>query len=343
MTPITNSSDAELIVTVVAGSFFPLRTLPVTQLRAVPYSAEVTQQVFAKTDFFLGWRERRMPPAFFCFLLLLVLQLFPTVLRAQNSFPTESASSLEWSSAPCPIESVLPQVASHVEEFVDNENRFTAKEVIDRERFDHNGNVRGKMRTRANYVIVVQRMKAGWFSVDEYRNEVHGMESSPEYLEANITSTLNLIFHPAHLEEFNMSCEGPSEWHGHRSWRIRFEQRLDRQATMSVLQVGSHYYTLLLKGLALIDSDNYQILHLETDLLKPVPAIKLVALHQSVEYEPVTFFKNDSTMYLPWQASVLADFKGKRLLERHSYSDFRLFAVDTEQKIGKPTVKRATR
>jgi hypothetical protein len=329
-------------VTVVTGSFFPLLTLPVTRQRAVSYSVEVTQQVFAKTYFFPRWRERRMPSAFFCFLLLF-LPFVPTVLRAQNSFPTESASSLEWSSAPCAIETVLPQVASRVEEFVDNENRFTAKEVIDRERFDHNGNVRGKMRTHANYVIVVQRMKAGWFSVDEYRNEVHGMESPPEYLEANITSTLSLIFHPTHLEEFNMSCEGPSEWHGHRSWRIRFEQRQDRQATMSVLQVGSHYYTLLLKGLALIDSENYQILHLETDLLKPVPAIKLVALHQSVEYQPVTFFKNDSTMYLPWQAFVLADFKGKRLLERHSYSDFRLFAVDTEQKIGKPTAKRATR
>jgi hypothetical protein len=276
------------------------------------------------------------------FLLLLVLQLVPTLLWAQSSL-NEEAGLPEWNSDSCPIETVLPQVASRVEEFVDNENRFTAKEVIERERFDHNGKLRGKMRTRANYVIVVQRVKGGWFSVDEYRNEVQGATGPPEYLEANITSTLNLIFHPTHLHEFNMTCEGPSDWHGHRSWRIRFEQRLDRQATMSVLQFGSHYYTLLLKGLALVDSDNYQILHLETDLLKPIPTIKLVALHQSVEYEPVTFFKNDSTMYLPWEASVMADFRGKRLLERHSYSDFRLFAVDTEQKIGKPAAKRATR
>jgi hypothetical protein len=317
--------------------------LPVTGLRAVFYSAEVTQQVFAKAVFLPRPPERRMRSTHFHFLLLLVLQLLPTLLWAQNSLPNEVSGSVKRNSDSCPIQAVLSQVASRVEEFVENENRFTAREVIERERFDHNGKVRGKMRTRANYVIVVQRMKAGWFSVDEYRNQVQGMESSPEYLEANITSTLNLIFHPTHLEEFNMSCEGPSEWHGHRSWRIRFEQRPDRQATMSVLQVGSHYFTLLLKGLALIDSDNYQILHLETDLLKPVPAIKLQALHQSVEYEPVTFVKNDSTMYLPWEASVLADFKGKRLLERHSYSDFRLFAVDTEQKIGKPTAKRATR
>jgi hypothetical protein len=240
--------------------------------------------------------------------LLLMLLLAPTLLTAQNSLPSDTLGSAEWDPESCPIHSVLPKVSSRVEEFVENENRFTAKEVIDRERFDHNGNVRGKMRTHANYVIVVQRSKAGWFSVDEYRNEVHGSESSPEYLEANITSTLSLIFHPAHMEEFEMSCEGPSEWHGHRTWRIHFEQRADRQATMSVLMVGSHYYTLLLKGLALIDGDTYQILHLETDLLKPVPAIKLVALHQSVDYEPITFFKNNSTMYLPLQASVLADF-----------------------------------
>ena len=286
------------------------------------------------------WTKLRTRSSAF-YSLCLVLTLAPTLLWAQSSLPNETGSTAEWNpSNSCQIEAVLPQVASRVEEFVDNENRFTAKESIERERFDHNGKLRGKVRTKANYVIVVQRMKAGWFSVDEYRNEVQGVTSSPEYLEANIASTLSLIFHPSHLEEFDMACEGPSEWHGHRSWQIRFQQRLDRRATMSVLQVGRNYFTLLLRGFALVDSDSYQILHLETDLLKPIPTIRLAALHQSVDYEPITFAKNDATLWLPWEAAVMADFKGKRLLERHSYSDFRLFAVDTEQKIGKPSTKR---
>jgi len=60
--------------------------------------------------------------------------------------------------------------------------------------------------------------------------------------------------------------------------------------------------------------------------------------HQSIDYEPITFSKNVTTLWLPRKADVTADLKGKRLVKRHTYSDFRLFGVDTAQKIGKPII-----
>jgi len=263
----------------------------------------------------------------------------PALLWAQTQLPNdEDSSSASKSTNACRIETVLPRVSSHTKEFVENVNRFTATEVLDRERLDHRGKLQEKARSRAHYVATIQEMQTGFFGVDEYRNEVRGAGSVDGTIEANVAPALALIFHPSHTEEFDMTCEGPTDWNGRSTWRIHFQQRLDRPATMSTLEVGKDFFTILLKGFAWIDCDNYQILHLETDLLEPMPKIRLATLHQTVDYAPVTFSHSDTTLWLPRKADVTAEFKGKRLVERHTYSEFRLFWVDTGQKIGKPFI-----
>jgi len=105
---------------------------------------------------------------------------------------------------------------------------------------------------------------------------------------------------------------------------------------MSALELGNTEYTLLLKGSAWIDRKNYQIVHMETDLLRPIPDIKLKMLHQSVDYGPVTFAGGAATLWLPQTAEVTADFRGKRLAERHIYSKFQIFSVNTQEKLKLP-------
>ena len=113
---------------------------------------------------------------------------------------------------------------------------------------------------------------------------------------------------------------------------------MDQPATISGFRVGNKSFPILLKGSAWIDSDNYQILHLETDLLQPIPEMKLYVEHQSLDYGPVIITGRGLTIWLPQTAEITLGFRGKRLMERHIYSDFKLFSIDTGQKIGKPTV-----
>jgi hypothetical protein len=237
---------------------------------------------------------------------------------------------------PCRIEELLPQVTFHVAEFVENVNRFTAKEDLEHERLNRSGRLEERAHSKSDYVVSIERMGSGVFAVDEYRGHTEGMRSFQGTIEANLSASLVLIFLPAHLEEFAMSCAGPEDWNGHRTWRVQFQQRRDQAATMSDLQVGNHYYSLLLKGSAWIDRDNYQIVHLETDLLEAVPELRLEMLHQSVDLGPVTFAKRQTTFWLPQVAVITADFRGKRMVERHTYSKFQLFFIDMEQNIGKP-------
>ena len=276
----------------------------------------------------------RSPCSYFVWLALLLL--VPASLGAQATPPTGGDNSSA-SSSPCQINGVLSQVTFHVREFVENVNRFTATEVLERERLDNHGKLQEQAHSRSNYVAAIQEVKPGVYEVLEYRNGSQGLKSFDGNIEANLTPALALIFHPSHVEEFDMTCAGPAEWHGHSTWQVHFQQRMDRPATMSDFIIGESYFPILLKGSAWIDCVSYQILHLETDLLQPIPKIGLDVLHQSVDYGPVSFPQHDTALWLPLGAEVTAKFRGKRLLERHTYSEFQLFSIDTREKIGKPS------
>jgi hypothetical protein len=79
-------------------------------------------------------------------------------------------------------------------------------------------------------------------------------------------------------------------------------------------------------------------LRLETDLVAPVPQIKLLADRADIEYGPVKFAKSNVNMWLPQSADVYYDWKGQRIHRRHSFSEYLLFAVDDKQKITTPKV-----
>jgi hypothetical protein len=236
----------------------------------------------------------------------------------------------------CQLDDLLSRVTHHVEEFVDNVDRFTANEVLVHKRFDRDGSLKGEAETRSNYVAMIQKMQSGLFAVTEYRAAIQEINLKGA-IRANVAAALVLIFHPSHLQEFAITCAGPADWSGYDTWRVDFRQRLDRPATMSGFEAGNgKEYTVLLKGSAWIDRNTFQIVHMETDLMKPIPEMKLKMLHQSVDYGFVLFAGAADTLWLPQTAEVTADFRGQRLAERHTYSKFQIFSVDTEEKFKLP-------
>jgi len=238
-------------------------------------------------------------------------------------------------SGSCQLDDVLPRVARHVEEFVGNVDRFTAQEVLVHKLFNRDGSLKGTAESRSNYIATIEKAQSGFFSVTEYRDDMRGTRLEGA-IQANVAAALVLVFHPSYIEEFTITCAGPADWLGYNTWRVDFRQRMDRPATLSALEIGNNEYTLLLKGSVWIDRNNYQIVHMETDLLQPMPNIRLKVLHQSVDYGSVTFGGGAATLWLPQTAEVTADFRGKRLAERHTYSRFQIFLVNTEEKFKPP-------
>jgi hypothetical protein len=237
----------------------------------------------------------------------------------------------------CPFQEVIQRASERLEEFVENVNRITATEVLEHQRLNKNGKVLERERRQFNYVAVIEEMGPGALNVDEYRDGAVGANGGfPHDIATVGMPSLAMIFHPYHLAEFQMTCQGRGAWQEHSVWLVDFSQRKDRPARISSLRFGFKAFSVLLKGTAWIDAENFQILHLETDLLEPIPQAKLFTEHQALDYGPVQFEDRKISMWLPQQAEIFLDSGGRRFRHRHTYSRYRVFSVDVGQKIGSP-------
>ena len=95
-------------------------------------------------------------------------------------------------------------------------------------------------------------------------------------------------------------------------------------------------YPVNLKGRAWITPDKFQIVRIESELVKPMPNIQLLTEHQIVEYGPVKFQKKNVELWLPKSAELYFDFRKHRYFRRHSFDHFMLFSAETDEHYGGP-------
>jgi hypothetical protein len=233
----------------------------------------------------------------------------------------------------CSLDDVLPHVSANAREFVDNVNRIAATEILKLERRSGKGNLEDTLQIKANYVANIQLRDSRHFSVDEYRD---GLPKQSGFINAIGSTTLVLVFHPIHLNEFDITCEGLGTWHSTPAYLLNFQQRPDRPNTMSAFSTPTGSHSVSLKGTAWVDATTFQVLHLETDLLNPIPELFLDLEHQSLDYGPVAFAARHVRLWLPQSVDINVHLRGKQFNARHFYSNYQLFVIDTGQKIAKP-------
>ncbi len=234
-------------------------------------------------------------------------------------------------SGACSLDEVLPHVSANAREFVDNVNRISATEILELERRRDNGKLQETAHNKANYVANLQLLDSGYLSVDEYRDpDLSG------FIKAVGSTTLVLVFHPIHLDEFDIICKGVGSWQGAPVYLLNFQQRPDRPNNMSEFRTREGTYAVSLKGTAWVDATTFQVVHLETDLLNPIPDLFLDFEHQSLDYGPVVFAARNVNLWLPQSVEITVHVGSKRFNARHSYSNYQLFVIDTGQKIAKP-------
>jgi hypothetical protein len=145
-----------------------------------------------------------------------------------------------------------------------------------------------------------------------------------------------LIFHPLFAQDFKFTCEGMGQWEGHPAWQVHFVQREDRPNRMRQYRVGGSVVPVPMKGRAWIDAATYQVVRLEFELVHPVKEIGLTEERLSIEYKPVSFRTHSQKLWLPQIADIYVERAGRRYYRNHTFSDFKIFAVDTDQRIQPP-------
>ncbi len=237
----------------------------------------------------------------------------------------------------CPLDKVVQNAGKRVQEFIRNVDRFTATESFFHESVNAWGFPSPPETRKFDYVVSIQEVRPGTLNVDEYRDGGPSYEKFPGGTATLGLPSLVLIFHPYSAANYDMTCEGLAHWNGGLAWQVHFRQRRDRPSRDRGYRFGSGpTYPVGLRGRAWIAADTFQIVRLETDLVAPLPEIRLVADHTTIEYSAVHFRKRGVDMWLPRTAEVFYDLKGRRIHRRHSFSNYMLFSVDDRQWINLP-------
>src|SRR6266849_220343 len=158
----------------------------------------------------------------------------------------------------------------------------------------------------------------------------------PQHIATLGLTSLALIFHPMFKDDYDFSCEGLSRWRDGLAWQVHFRQNPQKPARMRGYRTGDQFSPVALRGRAWIATDTFQVVSLETDIVAPIPKIRLKAEHISIEYAPVRFRKNNQELWLPQNAELFFDYGGQRMHRRHHLHEYMLFSVDEKQHISPP-------
>ncbi|HKF03088.1 MAG TPA: DUF1570 domain-containing protein [Candidatus Sulfotelmatobacter sp.] len=250
--------------------------------------------------------------------------------QADEKFPNEVQGDV-----PCPLSEILQRASERAAELVDNLQRFTATEEIEQTEFRRNGKPRKATNQLFSYLAEIAQVPSGGFWVEEYRSSKKEADSSPVYDTG--TAAFALIFHPQKVVNFEFRCEGRMDLQGISAWQLRFVESPDPSKSFHQIRIQRSVYQLRFGGRAWIAANDYQILRLETDLVAPLPQIRLQLEHLDISYAPVEFDKRKFSVWLPQKASIQISYRGRRYERLHKFSHFQLFLVVTEQTVKVPT------
>lgn len=232
----------------------------------------------------------------------------------------------------CSLPQVLDGAARRISEFIDGIEKFTAQEQVIHDELDPNGAKKKTYDHTFQYLATVDHPRPDAIVLDESRDGTSELNNFPAPMAVEGLPAVGLIFHASYADEFTFSCEGLGRWNGQAAWQVHFEQRPDRPARIHDWVVQGQRYPTMLKGRAWFSTASFRMLHLETDLSKPIPQIKLDYQHMEIDYRPVTFRNGSAQLWLPASAEVYSRYKGHFFRQEHDFSDFLLFSTDVNQK-----------
>jgi len=230
----------------------------------------------------------------------------------------------------CPYDQLMEMSGTRVKQLVDSISQFAATEDMLHEQLDPTGTPLTKVNRKYDYAASITEAIPGYLQIDEYRNDRYGIPDLPDRIVTTGFISLALIFHPSMRENYEITCEGLGDWHGHATWLMHFRQRDDKPSRLADLVVGGNTYPINLKGRAWITADSFQIVRIESELSKSLPV--LAVQHQIAEYGPVHFQKKNIDLWLPQNVDLFFELNKHRYYRRQTFDHFMLFATNAEEK-----------
>ncbi|HMD84403.1 MAG TPA: hypothetical protein VKO18_06845 [Terriglobia bacterium] len=238
------------------------------------------------------------------------------------------------------LSSILDGVGARILEMIKNFPNTSSLEAIHQEKLRRKGGISDTQNQEFRYLCLVPREAWGPGFI-EYRADFGGNPALPKGLTEGFMLTTGfasaeLIFHPAYRSESTFRYLGRQNINGQNTFAVAFAQIPGKAHLFGNFQKGLTSETTFSQGLAWINPDTYQIIRLHTDLLAPLPEFRLDKETLNIDFKEVHFTHLKEAFWLPEKVTLTLNWDGKLLRNQHEYSDFKIFNVDTSEKIGRP-------
>lgn len=240
------------------------------------------------------------------------------------------------SGAGCSLPKVLKSAGRNATELATDLEKFSSREEYEAVEIKRDASLERPVSRTYSYMVFIEHPNSRIIHVNEFRDQGTTAEEMPGELADMGAPGLVLAFHPLLQGDFAWSCEGLGKWQGKPAWIVRFEQRSDRSNRLLAFESSTGTHSLPLKGRAWVSENGGQVMHLETDLVAPIPELRLKREHFVIDYKAVAFPKRKVTLWLPENVDVYFHYRGHYLRHYHHFSDFQLFWTGATQKIGQP-------
>ena len=238
-----------------------------------------------------------------------------------------------------PLKDILEGVGKNVAEFFKNFPNTSSLEEIHQEQLGRNGKAHKMEQSHYRYLCATPA-EAWGPGFDEYRMNVEKDQGLPSGLKEGFMLTAGfasaqILFHPVYQPQATFRYLGRQKLNGRDTWVVAFAQRPATAQNHGIFRSGEVELVTFLQGLAWVDPQTYQIVRLRSDLLKPLPEVRLKRQTTDIEFAEVHFNRLQEAFWLPEKVSVTVDWNGHLLRNEHQYSEFKVFSVDSRQRFGK--------
>lgn len=180
------------------------------------------------------------------------------------------------------------------------------------------------------YRIVHKQTPAGSDAIDEFRTDAHDqpIDGSAHNAQRPFSvgfATTWLFFLPGNLQASRFRYVGTQKTGNRETYVLAFAQIPENNGLGAVIESNSGSCSTPIQGVAWIDQSTFQIVRMQTDLLTPLPSIRLNQLRSIVEYGAVQIRALNLTLWLPTDVEIRWQTTYRAGDETHLYSHYRLF------------------
>ncbi len=291
-------------------------------------------------------------PAIFCAQGLSVqlsaqIELFPadrTVIEMTDDqllhYYSSELRHLEFAQNQNQLSPLLNKIGERVQEFYDNFANTSSKELVLMQLLGYNGNV-ARSESREFSYIMFYHPSDNRPLLEEYRTDKKNRPIAQDAIQGYFVTSgylgFSLNFHPKYQKGLRFRYLGQQTTDS-PAHIIAFAQKTETKDLMVAYTdtTSGRVVRLAVQGIAWIDPNTCQILRLKTNLQPALNQSSLTEQITDIQFGEAHFRDHETRIWLPREVLVTTIASDYIFRNYHRYSEFKLFAVDSDYKIDRP-------